>query len=414
MSILWWVGPRKIPPKINLDLACVLSGPCQRPPIGQGISYYVATQTSPRSPPWYSGVDGIVEERDAAVDYAKRYDADICRVFVDSSCHHEKVEIGVCVDQDELLCMTVGSTSRIDNLYGELYAVKEAAHLIDNCLNNPNLAAQIRCRAQSYSIFTDSQAVIQSLCRPYQQSGQSVIQKILRLSYSIQNRTGVPLHVRWVPAHMGVPGNEAAHKIAQRASEVDCEPRKLGRIKRTVIARNVGYLNTEHEAAFHASTGGEYTKQIDQALPQRHTKMLYDRINKQKAAILCQLRTGKCRLNIYLSRIGAADDNKCRCGAVDSPSHLLFLCPEWNFLRQPLKEAAGPRWGDLSYALGGWTSRKKADGSFLDGRKDGWKPPVSMVEATLHFVEATGRLSYTYHTDINTGINTRISPPGRS
>ena len=361
-------------------------------------------------PPWHSDIDSIVEERDVAADYAKRHDADTCRIFVDSSCRNGKVGIGVCVDQNELLCTMVGSTSCIDNLYGELYAVKEAARLICKHLNNLNSATQIRHRSHGFTIFTDSQAVVQSLRRPYQQSGQSVIQKIFRLSHSIQSRTGVPLHVRWVPAHMGVPGNEAAHKLAQRATEAEHEPRKLDLIKRIVIAQNIVYLNTEYEVAFHAFTGGKYTRQIDQALPQRHTRMLYDRINKQKASILCQLRTGKCRLNTYLSRIGAADNDQCKCGAMDSISHLLFSCPEWNFLRQPMKEVAGPRWGDLSYALGGWTDRKKADGNLLDGRKDKWKPSIPMVDATLQFAEATGRLSYTYDTEIITGP----SPPGRS
>ena len=93
---------------------------------------------------------------------------------------------------------------------------------------------------------------------------------------------------------MGVPGNEAAHKLAQGATKVEHEPCKLDLIKQMVIVQNITYLNTEYEVAFHALTGGKYTRQIDQALPQRHTRMLYDRINKQKAPILYQLQTDKC------------------------------------------------------------------------------------------------------------------------
>ena len=52
--------------------------------------------------------------------------------------------------------------------------------------------------------------------------------------------------------------------------------------------------------------------------------MLYDKINKQKASILCQLRTGKCRLNTYLSRIGAADNDQCKCGAMVSAKYNIF------------------------------------------------------------------------------------------
>ena len=68
-----------------------------------------------------------------------------------------------------------------------------------------------------------------------------------------------------------------------------------------------------------------------------------------------------------------------------------------------MKEVAGSHWSDLSYALGGWMDRKKADNSLLDRRKDKWKLSIPMVDTTLQFAEAIGCLSYTYNTEINTG-----------
>jgi hypothetical protein len=44
-------------------------------------------------------------------------------------------------------------------------------------------------------------------------------------------------------------------------------------------------------------------KHLDRALPQRHTKQLYDSLSYDGTKILAQLRTGKCRLNSYLYRI---------------------------------------------------------------------------------------------------------------
>jgi hypothetical protein len=49
---------------------------------------------------------------------------------------------------------------------------------------------------------------------------------------------------------------------------------------------------------------GQYTWKLDQALPGRHTLRLYGAFTSEQALILLQARTGHCRLNQYLSRIG--------------------------------------------------------------------------------------------------------------
>ena len=44
------------------------------------------------------------------------------------------------------------------------------------------------------------------------------------------------------------------------------------------------------------------------------------------------------------------------------------------------------RWGDLTYALGGWPNERK------DGPLDLWVPHTTMVSSTINFTIATGRL----------------------
>ena len=70
---------------------------------------------------------------------------------------------------------------------------------------------------------------------------------------------------------------------------------------------------------------------IDCALPGPHVKSLYDQLGYRKAAILCQLRTGKSRLKGYLATIGVAQSNKCDCDKAppESVQHFLFECPQW-------------------------------------------------------------------------------------
>ena len=68
-----------------------------------------------------------------------------------------------------------------------------------------------------------------------------------------------------------------------------------------------------------------------------------------------------------------------------------------------MKEVVGPYWGNLSYALGGWTDHKKVDSSLLDERKDKWKPSILMINITPQFAETTKYLSYIYNMEIITG-----------
>ena len=51
---------------------------------------------------------------------------------------------------------------------------------------------------------------------------------------------------------------------------------------------------------------GKHSRDVDAALPGKHTKVIYDMLNKKEASILSQLRTGMARINSYLHRIGAA------------------------------------------------------------------------------------------------------------
>jgi division protein CdvB (Snf7/Vps24/ESCRT-III family) len=55
----------------------------------------------------------------------------------------------------------------------------------------------------------------------------------------------------------------------------------------------------------------QLARHIDQALPGKHTRKIYDTLNKRNAKMLVQLRTGKSRLNTYLSSIGACDSDRC-------------------------------------------------------------------------------------------------------
>lgn len=66
----------------------------------------------------------------------------------------------------------------------------------------------------------------------------------------------------------------------------------------------------------------------------------------------------------------------------------LFRCPLWSNQRQNICKVDSKfnRWGDLSFALGGWSGEGK------DGDRTKWKPSLEMVAATIKFALETERL----------------------
>ncbi|OCK75876.1 hypothetical protein K432DRAFT_307598, partial [Lepidopterella palustris CBS 459.81] len=124
-------------------------------------------------------------------------------------------------------------------------------------------------------------------------------------------------------------------------------------------------------------------KKIDTALHLGKSAGIHQQLNSAEAAILTQLRTGKTFLKEYLHKINASETAACDCGFVESIPHFLFSCSRWRALNKT-------RFGDLSYALGEYSSRQ--GGQSIDGPIERWKPDIDAVRATIQFAMDTRRL----------------------
>jgi hypothetical protein len=136
---------------------------------------------------------------------------------------------------------------------------------------------------------------------------------------------------------------------------------------------------------------GKFTKKIDAALHLGKAARLYQQLDSVGAAILAQLRTGKSCLNDYLHKINASETAACGCGQAETIPHFLFACRRWVQCRARLRQQHGDRFGDISYALGGYSSRQEG-GENIDGPMGKWKPDISVVRTTIQFAKETGRL----------------------
>jgi hypothetical protein len=122
-----------------------------------------------------------------------------------------------------------------------------------------------------------------------------------------------------------------------------------GQAKSTIV-RTARRMQTQSVTL--PETVGKYSRNIDPALSGRHTRTLYDAFKRTEASVLAQLRTGMSRLNGYLFQIGAAESDRCGCGAAkETIQHFLFRCIRWKSQRAQLLQQTTTRRGCLSFYL---------------------------------------------------------------
>jgi hypothetical protein len=169
-------------------------------------------------------------------------------------------------------------------------------------------------------ICSDSQSAIRALAEgPYAADGV-LLDEIWR-----SLRCRAPPHWRfnfqWVPAHVGVPGNEVADRLAGEASSLPQQDVAID-------------LATARAAVNRAARGlprePHHTLTRIKSLPRPN----YAGMDRRAQTTIAQLRAGASPLTRdYLHRIGKAADDRCiACGAPDSVPHFL-RCPGYSGLR---------------------------------------------------------------------------------
>jgi exonuclease III len=280
---------------------------------------------------------------------------------------------------------TLGILQEAPDSYIQLQAISLAMKRISNTWSRETIE-RVGTIAVSHTIVNTNIVVVRALGSPSRQSSQGLYREILSIWDSIEARGGPKIRISWAPREDKMEELKAARRAAAEAASKATRPI----ITNTYPAAARAMKIMLKKCLTHPRTKST----IDAALPGRHVRTLYRNLSFKQAATLCQLRTGKSRLNSYLATIKAAPLDVCECDNLspETTKHFLFECPRWEYLRNDLRNAMGSRWGDLSLAVGGRSDIRDARGNLIDGNPDLWKPDEEIVKNTIKFVTETGRL----------------------
>lgn len=271
-----------------------------------------------------------VKERNKNVDlvhevytYIERKYKEYVQVFTDGSKDPMTDSTGSAVAVPSHRVGVCRRTSDFLSVYTvELYAIRMALEWVEQVKPNAVL------------ICSDSASALVSLRIGRSSNHQDLLSEVMEVHSRVIRQATVVTFI-WVPAHMGIMGNERVDKLAKQA------------VKKGNIDITIKLSKAEGKGIVWKEINKEWQQSWDQEIRGRHLYSIQRRVgsemsrggSRREEVVMTRLRIGHSNLNETLHIIGKHPTGLCEfCQAPETVEHVLVKCRKYSVERKEMME----------------------------------------------------------------------------
>jgi ribonuclease HI len=291
--------------------------------------------------PWWIGPKTFIEENAEKArsrhQHSIEKEPNAIHIYTDGSGINGHVgSAAVCTTTNQAKSAYMGEDTASTVYAGELQGISLALQIAQQDQDQGNIRTKVM-------IYTDNQAAIRSVARPRGKSGSYLLQDITQRIQTLRAQ-GLTVEVRWIPAHKGIYGNEAADRAAKEATgwrqrgppgPRAQQPPILRSLKATLKMWSHRVVNSRWQAQWQQETRGRATFRHT-PVPTPRVLQPHKHFAKRQSAIYTQLRTEKIGMNDFLfkQRVPGFTDPGCDCReGRQTVAHILLQCRKYSALR---------------------------------------------------------------------------------